>query len=266
MSSHAPRSFTHPFHLVSPSPWPLLLSLFLFFLVSSFLILLSGSSSLPLFLSFLITVFLILTWFGNVILEGTYIGFHTKRVVSGLRLSLVLFILSECFFFLSFFWAYLHFSLSPNIELGSLWPPLGICPLDFSTIPLLNTFVLLTSALTVTISHSSLVSYSPYSSFFWLLITVLLGIFFTLLQSYEYFLSSFTISDSSYGSSFYLATGFHGLHVIIGTLWLTVSLPRLLAGHYRPTRHFCLEGSIWYWHFVDVIWLCLYLVIYIWGT
>jgi heme/copper-type cytochrome/quinol oxidase subunit 3 len=125
--------------------------------------------------------------------------------------------------------------------------------LDYTTIPLLNTVVLLTSALTVTVSHSSLLSSSVSSSLRYLMLTVLLGVFFTTLQAYEYHLSSYTISDSSYGSSFFLATGFHGFHVMVGTLWLSVSLPRLSSGHYSPTRHFCLEGSIWYWHFVDVI-------------
>jgi len=264
MSNSQSSTPTHPFHLVTPSPWPLLLSLSLMFFILSLLVFLSGSSYAPLFTSLGLCASIIFTWFGNIVTEGTFLGFHTKRVVSGLRLSIVLFIVSECFFFLSFFWAYLHFSLSPNVELGSLWPPVGITPLDYSTIPLLNTCVLLTSALTVTVSHSSLQTSYTSTSFFFLLLTVLLGSFFTVLQGFEYHLSSFTISDSSFGSSFYLATGFHGLHVIIGTLWLSVSLPRLLACHYSPTHHFCFEGRIWYWHFVDVIWLCLYLVIYIW--
>jgi len=266
MSSCKLPSFTHPFHLVSPSPWPLLLSFSLLSCVLSFLSILAGSSAFSFLFSLSISGIILVSWFWNVVLEATFQGCHTIRVVCGLRLSLVLFILSECFFFLSFFWAYLHFSLSPNIELGSLWPPKGINPLDYSTIPLLNTCVLLTSALTVTVCHSSLLSSSVPTSLFYLLVTVLLGVFFTSLQAYEYHLSSFTISDSSYGSSFFLATGFHGFHVLVGTLWLSVSLPRLLSCHYSQSRHFCLEGRIWYWHFVDVIWLCLYLVIYIWGS
>jgi len=260
------QSFTHPFHLVSPSPWPFLLCFSLFLFLLSLLSLLAGTSSFSLFLSFSLCASIILAWFYNVVIEATFLGCHSSRVVSGLRLSLVLFILSECFFFLSFFWAYLHFSLSPNIELGSLWPPKGISPLDYSTIPLLNTCVLLTSALTVTVAHTSLLDSSFSTCLSYLSITVLLGVFFTLLQAYEYHLSPFAISDSSYGSSFFLATGFHGIHVVAGTLWLSVSIPRLLAGHYTPSRHFCLLGSIWYWHFVDVIWLCLFLIIYIWGS
>jgi len=179
-----------------------------------------------------------------VVFEGSVLGCHTTAVQSGFRLSIVLFILSEVMFFASFFWAYLHCSLSPNVELGSLWPPAGIQPLDCTSLPLLNTFVLLVSASTVTFSHSLLRSSFILSSSFWLLASVGLGIFFLLLQGLEYSLCSFTIADSSFGSCFFLATGFHGIHVLIGSVWLSVSLPRLHLGHYTSKRHFCLESGI----------------------
>jgi len=217
---------------------------------------------LGLFLIFLTCAF----WWSNIIVESTVLGFHTKRVQFGLRLGMGLFIVSEIFFFLGFFWAYLHCSLSPNVELGSTWPPLGIRSLSAFCVPLLNTVVLLTSGATVTWSHAALKAGSTSTSFYAIGLTVLLGALFTLLQCWEYFMCSFCISDGAYGSCFYLATGFHGLHVIIGTLFLIIRLVRIRALHYTSTRHLGFEFASWYWHFVDVVWLALYLIIYIWGA
>jgi cytochrome c oxidase subunit 3 len=253
MFSRSPSSPSQPFHLVSPSPWPLLLSISLLLTTMFFCLSLYCLSSLFFIAFFCSRLCIIGLWLTDVVFEGTLLGCHTIAVQSGLRLSIVLFILSEIMFFASFFWAYLHCSLSPNVELGSLWPPAGILPLDCTSLPLLNTFVLLVSAATVTASHSLLRSSLTHSSSHCLLASVGLGFFFLLLQGLEYYLCSFTIADSSYGSCFFLATGFHGLHVLIGTIWLSVSLPRLCLGHYSSNRHFCLESGIWYWHFVDVI-------------
>jgi len=244
MLSRSPSSPCQPFHLVTPSPWPLLLSFSLllttlFFCLSLYF--LSSSLFLIFFISRLcITGF----WLTDVVFEGTLLGCHTIAVQSGLRLSIVLFILSEVMFFASFFWAYLHCSLSPNVELGSTWPPAGILPLDCTALPLLNTIVLLVSASTVTVSHSLLRSSLTNPSSLWLLVSVGLGIFFLLLQGLEYSLCSFSIADSTFGSCFFLATGFHGLHVLIGSIWLSVSLLRLQLGHYTSNRHFCLESGI----------------------
>lgn len=177
-----------------------------------------------------------------------------------------LFLVSEAFFFLRFFWAYLHFSLSPAVEIGSLWPPAGISPLSPWNVPLLNTLVLLTSGATVTWCHSSLLSSDLLSCCFSLLATLGLGSFFSLLQGFEYFSSSFSISDGAYGSSFYLATGFHGIHVFVGTLFLFVSLLRASSLHFTSMRHLCLEIACWYWHFVDVVWILLFLIVYCWGS
>ena len=185
--------------------------------------------------------------------ESTFLGFHTRRVQFGLRLGMVLFIFSEVFFFFSFFWAYLHRSLSPAVEIGSLWPPVGISCLDPFTIPLLNTFLLLSSGATITWSHSCLVSGLFSHCVFSLLITLFLGFSFRFLQCAEYFYCSFTISDSVFGSCFYLATGFHGAHVVLGSVFLAVCLLRLLFFHFTPTRHLGFVFAIWYWHFVDVV-------------
>jgi len=256
----------HPFHLVSPSPWPIVASISVLFLVCG--LVLSWSSHGPrLFCLGVFCVFIsCFCWWSNIILESTLLGFHTLRVQGGLRLGIGLFIVSEIFFFLGFFWAYLHCSLSPNVELGSCWPPLGLQSLSAFHVPLLNTIVLLSSGATVTWSHSSLKSGFIGTSLFPLGLTVALGVFFSLLQCFEYHMCSFCISDSAYGSCFYLATGFHGLHVLIGTLFLRLCLFRLYLYHFTPTRHLGFEFACWYWHFVDVVWILLYLIIYIWGA
>lgn len=256
----------HPFHLVRPSPYPLLTSLSLLLLFSAYVFWFRFQFSLPIVFCLFILLFVLVPWFANIIRESTLLGLHTTRVQSGLRLGMALFIISELFFFLSFFWAYLHFALSPAIELGSIWPPAGIRPLTFSTFPLLNTCLLLVSGATLTHSHASLLGGFLSSSYCWLTYTLILGLLFLGVQGYEYYVSPFSIADSSFGSSFFLATGFHGLHVLVGTLLLFVSLSRLFFGHFTPNRHFGLEASIWYWHFVDVIWLLLFLIFYVWGS
>jgi len=254
----------HPFHIVSPSPWPLVASLSSLIIVCGLVLSWSHRGPHLFSLGILIIFVTCIFWWSNIITESTLLGFHTKRVQFGLRLGMGLFIVSEIFFFLGFFWAYLHCSLSPNIELGSCWPPLGLQSLSAFHVPLLNTIVLLTSGATVTWSHSALKIGATGSCFTSLGITVALGFFFTLLQGFEYHLCSFCISDSAYGSCFYLATGFHGLHVIIGTLFLTLCLLRLTQFHFTPSRHLGFEFACWYWHFVDVVWIFLYLIIYIW--
>ena len=167
------------------------------------------------------------------------------------------------FFFLGFFWAYLHCGLSPAIELGSSWPPPGLSSIPAFSVPLLNTIVLLCSGATVTWAHCCLRTSSPYSFLFPLSITILLGLLFSSLQAYEYFCSSFRIADSSYGSCFYLSTGFHGFHVLIGSLFLSVALVRGFYSHFSSSRHLGLEFACWYWHFVDVIWVLLFLIVYV---
>jgi len=167
------------------------------------------------------------------------------------------------FFFLSlFFWAFFHRSLSPAIEIGTLWPPQNISPFNPFQVPLLNTAILLSSGVTVTWAHHGLIenNYSQITQ--GLFFTVLLGIYFTILQAYEYVEASFTISDCVYGSTFFIATGFHGLHVLIGTTFLLVCLFRHLNNHFSGRHHFGFEAAAWYWHFVDVVWLFLYVTIY----
>ena len=257
----------HPYHLVDPSPWPLLASFGCFFLTFGFVMFFHGYLG-GLFLTFngLFLVLLIMyTWWRDVIREATYEGQHTLQVQKGLKMGMILFIVSEVMFFFGFFWAFFHSALAPVPELGSLWPPLGIYTISAWDIPLLNTLILLTSGATVTISHHSIVHGSMDDSIISLVLTIVLAVFFTCIQVFEYVDASFTISDSVYGSTFFLATGFHGLHVFIGTIFLLISLFRVMNHHLTKEHHFGFEAAAWYWHFVDVVWLFLFIVIYWWG-
>ena len=187
---------------------------------------------------------------------------------------MIIFIVSEVMFFFGFFWAYFHFSLSPAIEIGCLWPPYSIQIFDYLHIPLYNTFILLVSGVCVTWCHHNLIltknesvdKYLVEDTIIALILTILLAIHFTGYQILEYNEASFNISDSVYGSIFFMATGFHGFHVLVGTLFLFVCLIRLLKGHFSIKHHLGLEFAIWYWHFVDVVWLFLYVCVYWWTS
>ena len=179
---------------------------------------------------------------------------------------MVLFIISEVMFFVAWFWAYFDASLYPDAVGGSVWPPKGIETLDPWHIPLINTLILLLSGTTVTWAHHALLENDRKSLIQGLILTVILGAIFTLFQAYEYMHATFKISSGIYGATFYMATGFHGFHVLVGTLFLLVCLFRARAGHYKPEHHFGFEAAAWYWHFVDVVWLFLFAAIYIWGS
>lgn len=190
----------------------------------------------------------------------TYINYRTRLT---LRYSVVYCLWN--FFFLRFFWAFFHRRLSPNVDIGRLWPPFGIKVFNPFQVPLLNTIVLVSSGIRVTWAHHSLIEGNFSQTTQGLAITVVLGLYFTILQGLEYFEARFTFADRVYGSTFFIATGFHGLHVIVGTLFLIVILLRHIKKEFRSSHHFGFEAAAWYWHFVDVVWLFLYLVIYWWG-
>jgi len=179
---------------------------------------------------------------------------------------MILFIVSEICFFVAFFWAYFHSSLTPAVELGAIWPPKGIAILNPWNVPLLNTVLLLSSGATVTWAHFAIIANNRREAILALCLTILFAIIFTALQGYEYYEAAFTIADGVYGSTFFMATGFHGFHVIIGTIFLTVSLIRLIKYHLTNLHHFGFEAAAWYWHFVDVVWLILFVSIYWWGS
>nr|UPU95828.1 cytochrome c oxidase subunit III [Monochroa sp.] len=256
----------HPFHLVDYSPWPLTGAIGVLSLVTGMVKWFHNFNMNLLILGYIITILTMYQWWRDICREGTFQGKHTILVHKGLRWGMILFIISEIFFFLSFFWAFFHSSLSPNIEIGINWPPLNILPFNPFQIPLLNTIILITSGVTVTWAHHALMmnNYSEMTQ--GLFITICLGIYFTILQAYEYIEAPFTIADSIYGSTFFMATGFHGLHVIIGTIFLSICLIRHLNNHFSNNHHFGFEAAAWYWHFVDVVWLFLYISIYWWGN
>nr|YP_010029661.1 cytochrome c oxidase subunit III [Pimelocerus perforatus]QOU11167.1 cytochrome c oxidase subunit III [Pimelocerus perforatus] len=256
----------HPYHLVDQSPWPLLGSLSIFSFMMGMIKWFHLHETNLLFFSLFTNCLIMFQWWRDIIRESTFQGHHTLKVTLGLRWGMVLFITSEVFFFLAFFWAFFHASLAPSIELGMNWPPKGIKPFNPLEIPLLNTLILLTSGLTITWAHHSIMENDYIQSLQGLSLTVMLGFYFTLLQGYEYMEAPFTIADSVYGSTFFMTTGLHGLHVIIGSIFLFVCLIRLFYNHFSSTHHFGFEAAAWYWHFVDVVWLFLYVTIYWWGS
>nr|YP_010321811.1 cytochrome c oxidase subunit III [Stenochironomus tobaduodecimus]UKO33038.1 cytochrome c oxidase subunit III [Stenochironomus tobaduodecimus] len=261
MSTHQ----NHPFHLVNYSPWPLTGAIGAFTLTAGLTKWFHQFEINLFLLGNLITILTMIQWWRDISREGTFQGLHTKQVVLGLQWGMILFIISEVFFFISFFWAFFHSSLTPTIELGKFWPPLSIIPFNPFQIPLLNTLILLSSGVTVTWAHHSLMENNHNQVMQSLFFTIILGIYFTILQAYEYIEAPFSISDSIFGSTFFMATGFHGIHVIIGTTFLSVCLFRHLNFNFSKFHHFGFEAAAWYWHFVDVVWLFLYVSIYWWG-
>nr|YP_010531182.1 cytochrome c oxidase subunit III [Athalia scapulata]UXW93404.1 cytochrome c oxidase subunit III [Athalia scapulata] len=256
----------HPFHMVDVSPWPILGAFSVMTLMSGS-IKLFHQNSMDLFLVGLTSTLLIMIqWWRDVIRESTFQGLHTNKVMKNMRLGMILFITSEIFFFVSFFWAFFHAALSPSIEIGSNWPPKGISPFNPMSIPLLNTLILISSGVTITTTHHSLMNNNKKETLNSLMLTIILGVVFTLLQAYEYNMASFTIADSIYGATFFLTTGFHGIHVLIGTTFLMINFFRIKKNHFSMNHHFGFEAAAWYWHFVDVVWLFLYLSIYWWGN
>jgi len=197
-----------------------------------------------------------------VIRERTFIGHHTSYVARGLRFGMVLFLVSEAMFFVTFFWGFFHRALRPAPEIGCTWPPVGIEPIRPFAVPLVNTAILLASGCTVTWAHHALLAGNREEALLGLGARALLGILFTRIQLQEYYDAPFTIADGIYGSCFYLLTGFHGLHVIVGTLFLLVNWVRAYFYHFSPTHHLGFEFGAWYWHFVDVVWILVYLCVY----
>nr|AZL35846.1 cytochrome c oxidase subunit III [Ectemnonotum fruhstorferi] len=256
----------HPFHMVNYSPWPITGSMGTMTFMSGMLMWFNKLNYSLLMVGMMIILLTMIQWWRDIIRESTFQGMHTKIVSKGMKWGMIMFILSEIMFFLSFFWSFFHNSLSPSMEIGMTWPPKGIVSFNPLSIPLLNTMILLSSGMTITWSHHSLINNNYNQATQSMFITILLGIYFSMLQLYEYIESPFTISDSIYGSTFFMATGFHGIHVLIGTTFIMVSLKRQMSFHFSNYHHFGFEASAWYWHFVDVIWLFLYISIYWWGN
>jgi len=262
-----------PFHLVTSSPWPLITSFTLLILTSGTVIYfngyanpLGGSGVILVAIGFITTASAMALWFRDVVAEGTFLGDHTFPVQKGITMGVALFILSEVFFFVSVFWAYLHSSLAPAVEIGSQWPPAGIPVINPFELPLLNTILLLSSGATVTYAHHSLIQGNRRGAILGLIMTVAFAVLFTACQGIEYANAGFTIADGVYGSTFFFSTGFHGIHVLVGTIFLLVGFFRLLSYHLTDHHHLGFEAGILYWHFVDVVWLFLFVLVYWWGS
>ena len=259
----------HPYHLVEPSPWPFVGTMAAFALVAGGVMYMHDIAGGPwvMLLGALAVVFTMFVWWRDVLKEG-YHGDHTDVVSRGLRLGMALFIASEVLFFVAWFWAYFWGALNPPDTVETFWPPLDVEPVPTWDIPFLNTMILLLSGTTVTWAHHELREGNRKATFQALVVTVVLGVLFTSLQAYEYVHAiheGFTISDGIFGSTFYMATGFHGFHVLIGTAFLAVNMVRAYYASLVPEKHVGFEAAAWYWHFVDVVWLFLFVWVYWWG-
>ena len=280
----------HDYHLVDPSPWPLVASVATTVMMLGAVIWMKGLFGLPegtkyvFFAGFAGVLYSMFGWWSDVIKESKA-GDHTPVVSIGLRYGTILFIASEIMFFAAFFWMFFDMALFPDSrqlipEVGawadtakswSTWPPKGVEVLDPWSLPLLNTVILLLSGTTVTWAHHALQVGDRKAAKLGLMITVALGVIFTGVQAYEYhhiihehlFFNEEALNSGLYGSIFFMATGFHGFHVLVGTIFLAVCLLRLMAGQLSPQKHFGFEAAAWYWHFVDVVWLFLFAFVYV---
>jgi cytochrome c oxidase subunit 3 len=257
----------HPYHLVDPSPWPAAGSIAALTLVVGGLMYMHEIAGGPwvMLAAVAILAFTLVCWWRDVIREGMT-GHHTEVVSKGLRIGMALFITSEVLFFFAFFWAYFWGALIHPVDVPDYsWLPAGAHPVPTWDIPFLNTLILLLSGCTVTWAHHALQHGDQKNTVRGLAVTVLLGLLFTAVQAYEYSHAAFGFREGIYPSTFFMATGFHGLHVIIGTCFLIVCLFRAMKGHFKPDHHFGFEAAAWYWHFVDVVWLFLFACVYWWG-
>jgi cytochrome c oxidase subunit III len=265
----------HDYHLVNPSPWPIVGS------ISAFIMAVGAigwmhhmftGAPIVFGIGVIGVLYTMVGWWSDVIREANG-GDHTRVVQLHHRYGMILFIASEVMFFVAWFWAYFNSALFPadvhqvarDTLFGGVWPPKGIETFDPWHLPLLNTLILLTSGTTVTWAHHALLEGDRQGLKWGLILTVILGAVFTCVQAYEYSHASFGFKGHIYGATFFMATGFHGFHVLVGTVFLIVCLMRAYAGQFTPTQHLGFEFAAWYWHFVDVVWLFLFVAIYVWG-
>ena len=258
----------HDYHILAPDPWPLIGA-------SAALALFGGAvmamhanpyGKFVLGLGAVGVLWTMYNWWANVIREGKA-GYHTPVVQLHLRYGMILFIASEVMFFVAWFWAFFDSSLFPSTvdAVGGHWPPKGVEVLDPFHFPLLNTMILLCSGTTVTWAHHALIHGDRDGLKKGLLATIGLGILFTCIQAWEYAHAPFAFKGLIYGATFFMATGFHGFHVLVGTIFLIICYLRAVKGDFTPKAHFGFEAAAWYWHFVDVVWLFLFVSIYVWG-
>jgi cytochrome c oxidase subunit 3 len=268
----------HDYHLVDPSPWPFIGSIAALALTIGTVMWMHGGTPLVAVAGMIGIAYVMIAWWRDVINEAEYKGNHTKVVQLHLRYGMILFIASEVMFFVAWFWAFFEVALNPGDPIqfmrdtltGGHWPPVATEDARFKGtfdpwhLPLLNTLILLTSGTTVTWAHHALLENDRQGVKYGLILTVLLGAAFTCVQAFEYAHATFDFSGNIYGATFFMATGFHGFHVLVGTIFLLVCLIRVYAGHFTPKQHLGFEFAAWYWHFVDVVWLFLFICIYVW--
>jgi len=276
----AVHSKHHDYHLVDPSPWPIIGAASALAITMGGVYWMRGGTSLIAIAGILGILYTMIAWWRDVVREAEYEGHHTKVVQLHLRYGMILFIASEVMFFVAWFWAYFdaallagdHAQFARSELTGGRWPPVPTADARFKgtfdpwQLPLLNTLILLTSGATVTWAHHALLENNRKGLIQGLWVTILLGVAFTSVQAYEYSHATFGFAGHIYGSTFFMATGFHGAHVIIGTIFLAVCLLRAYLGHFKPDHHFGFEAAAWYWHFVAVVWLFLFTFIYVWGS
>lgn len=253
-----------PFHLVTLRPWPILTSINFFFLIIRITKIFNFNNKLSLILRITSIILCSYQWWRDTSRERTFQGFHTLLVTQGIKIGIILFIISEVFFFVSFFWSYFHIFLAPRIEIDQSWPPAKIesSIINPYNLPLLNTIILIRSGIFLSIAHYSIIIKNIKNADSIIIITILFGLVFTYIQNFEYKNAIFSIFSSSYGTTFFIITGFHGIHVLIGTIFIIVSYLRLKSNHFSNLHHIGFEARAWYWHFVDVVWLLLFLLVY----
>jgi cytochrome c oxidase subunit 3 len=252
--------------MVDPSPWPIVGTVAAAALTVGAILSMHYESSWLFYLGIVLTLVTMIGWWWDVIKEATFQGHHTPIVQIGLRYGMALFIASEVMFFVAWFWAYFNAALFPPEAIEGKWPPPTIATFDPWDLPFLNTLILLMSGVTVTWAHHALREGDRRQTLQGLALTIVLGLCFTAVQAYEYGHAAFGFRDGIYPTTFFMATGFHGFHVIVGTLFLIVCFFRARAGHFTPTHHFGFEAAAWYWHFVEGVGLFLFTCIYWWGA
>ncbi len=259
-------SKNHDYHILAPDPWPIIGAFSALALTGGGVMWLHNNpyGKFICLAGFAMVLLTMLSWWKNTIKEA-HQGFHTPVVSLHLRYGMILFIASEVMFFVAWFWVFFDASLFPSAVVGGHWPPKGIEVLNPFAFPLLNTLILLCSGTTVTYAHHALIHNNRKGLKVGLAATIVLGLLFTSVQAWEYAHAPFAFKGSIYGSTFFMATGFHGFHVVVGTIFLIVCLIRANKGDFTPQQHFGFEAAAWYWHFVDVVWLFLFVSIYVWG-
>ena len=257
----------HDYHILNPSIWPFLGAVGAFIMLFGAVLLMKGSAPWMFLIGLAVVLYVMFAWWSEVVAESRA-GDHTPVVRIGLRYGFILFIMSEVMFFAAWFWSFFKHALYPMEQgAGGQWPPVGIETFDPWHLPLINTLILLCSGAAATWAHHALVHENNRKDLVnGLVLAIGLGVIFTILQIYEYTHAAFGFAGNIYGANFFIATGFHGAHVVIGTIFLAVCLIRALKGHFTPEKHVGFEAAAWYWHFVDVVWLFLFAAIYIWGS